>query len=92
LPAVDEVERVRLVLQNAGRTGVQDVSRPVISAFSEINLFYCLQSFNVTRISFSGDARLETLPEDDDNRVDEAGAIAKMLGEDSAGEPECPLP
>jgi integrase/recombinase XerC len=33
---------------------------------------------------FSRHAKLETLLKYDDNRVDEAGAIAKMLGEDSA--------
>jgi integrase len=32
---------------------------------------------------FSRHAKLETLLKYDDNRVDEAGAIAKMLGEDS---------
>jgi integrase len=33
---------------------------------------------------FSRHAKLETLLKYDDNRVDEAGAIARMLGEDSA--------
>jgi hypothetical protein len=33
---------------------------------------------------FSRHAKLETLLRYDDNRTDEAGAIARMLGEDSA--------
>jgi integrase/recombinase XerC len=41
---------------------------------------------------FSRHAKLDTLLRYDDNRVDEAGAISRMLGEDSAHEPENPLP
>jgi integrase/recombinase XerC len=41
---------------------------------------------------FSRHAKLETLLKYDDNRVDEAGAIARMLGEDSAGGPDGPVP
>jgi len=41
---------------------------------------------------FSRHAKLETLLKYDDNRVDEAGAIARMLSEDLAGEPDSPVP